>query len=74
MPGAAAARDVSMRAMRACGYGLRSARPQSIPGRVTSTVYSASPVTLSGPSFRGADLPSSLYVVVIWSSPRLVMV
>src|SRR6266508_3062386 len=48
------ARLVSMPRIRACGYGLRSTAPQSIPGSITSAMYSAHPVTFSSASTSGS--------------------
>src|SRR6516225_8577743 len=44
----------------ACGYGDRMMRPYSMPGRVTSKVYFARPLTLSGPSSRLTRVPTTV--------------
>src|SRR5262249_15068131 len=56
-PARARARLVSMRAMRACGCGLRSTAACSIPGSFTSSVYVARPARSFGSSRRGTSLP-----------------
>src|SRR5688500_11162881 len=56
-PGNASALAVSMRAMRACAWGLRITFATSIPGRSMSPVYLARPVTRSTASMFGPRLP-----------------
>ena len=60
-PGSAAALLVSMDLIRPEAIGLRSSFPQSIPGRVTSTAYFASPLTFSSPSTLGVGLPTTCF-------------
>src|SRR6266852_3057117 len=57
-PGSASALEVSIETMRACGYGLRSTRPMSWPGRLKSAPKRARPVTLSTPSGRMVRVPT----------------
>ena len=59
-PDNARARLVSSRIILACGNGLRSNCAWSRPGETTSTVYVARPDTVSAPSRRGWDLPTTL--------------
>src|SRR6188508_2477615 len=58
-PGRAAAREVSIRTMRACGWGLRSSLHQSIRGRIRSSAKRVWPVTLATPSIRGSGVPTT---------------
>src|ERR1700737_2890796 len=46
-----------MDTIRACGWGLRSVAPHSIPSRWRSLAYSNSPFTLGRPSTRRTDSP-----------------
>ena len=59
-PGSASAARVSMRTMRACGYGLRSILPWSMPGIWKFTGKPLPPVTLSRASGRATLLPITL--------------
>src|SRR5262249_32754670 len=59
-PGTRSAAETSIDTTRACGYGDRTARPYSIPGRLTSKVYFARPLTLSGPSRRLTRVPTTV--------------
>jgi hypothetical protein len=52
-PGSACAFDVSMDTISAAGTRARTIFPHNIPGTLTSKVYFARPVTLSGASRRG---------------------
>src|SRR5438477_2800993 len=52
-PGSFSALEVSILTISAAGTLARTMRPQSMPGRLTSNVYFARPVTLAGPSRRG---------------------
>ncbi len=57
-PGSARALVVSIDRIRACGCGLRSVAPCSIPCRQRSLAYSNSPFTFGGPSGRWIDSPT----------------
>src|SRR5713226_3883750 len=57
-PGASTAADVSIETIRACGCGLRSVAPHSIPSRRRSLAYSNSPFTFGTPSTRRTDSPT----------------
>ena len=61
-PGSAAAFEVSIDLIRACGCGLRSTLPQIMPGIWVSAAYAARPVTLSRPSGRRVPLADPLVV------------
>src|SRR3972149_1584573 len=63
-PGRAAARLASMLTIFACGCGLRSSLPCSIPGMLRSSAYSARPEALSRASFFGTGRPRT------WKSRR----
>src|SRR5262249_2729015 len=56
-PGKLEASLVSMRRMRAWGWGLRSTRAYNIPGNLISLVYLACPVTRAMASTRGVTWP-----------------
>src|SRR6185437_9521333 len=49
--------------------GLRRSLPHNIPGRVISTAYRASPLTLSSPSTRGVGLPTTCFEDAIGKPP-----
>ena len=57
-PGAASARDLSMPAMRACGWGLLSTATCSSPGGSMLPTCSARPVTFWTASRRSTGLPT----------------
>src|SRR5262245_54011751 len=59
-PGTRSAAEKSIDTTRARGYGERTARPYTICGRVTSNVYFARPLTLSGPSRRLTRVPTTV--------------
>ena len=59
-PGSAAAAEVSMDLITACGCGLRSTLPMSCPGMLKSAPKRARPVTLSAPSGRFGRVPIHL--------------
>src|SRR5262245_31173610 len=65
-PGSAAARDVSMRTMRACACRLRSSLACRRPRGLMSATYCTRPVTFSGPSGRGIDSPTPLTSRVVF--------
>jgi hypothetical protein len=67
-PGSASAFDVSMRTIRACGWGLRRTRPISWPGRLKSAPNRARPVTLSAPSGRMGRVPTCVCPFVPFSA------
>ena len=62
-PGSARALEVSIRRIRACGSGLRSALPQISPGSVTSAEKRAAPVTFAAPSSRPMGCPTIRCVI-----------
>ena len=59
-PGTRCAAEKSIETTFARGYGERTARAYSIPGRLTSNVYFARPLTLSGPSRRLTRVPTTV--------------
>src|SRR5947207_3274872 len=62
-PASARALEMSIDVMRACGCGLRSTRPKSMPGSDTSDVYVALPVTRSPASIRCVAWPNTFISV-----------
>src|SRR4029079_479619 len=62
-PGTRSAAERSTDTTRACGYGERTIRPYNMPGRLTSKVYFARPLTLSGPSRRLTRVPTTVFGV-----------
>src|SRR5271165_4729863 len=66
-PSSALARDVSMRLMRACGYGECRILPTSIPGRLRSSVYLPAPLVLPAASTIAIDLPiTEKSLITVW--------
>src|ERR671934_1617963 len=57
-PGIRAAAATSMDTIRACGCGLRSVAPKSMPSRRRSLAYSNWPLTLGTPSTRRTESPT----------------
>ena len=69
-PGTCCAREVSIWTIRACGKGLRRARPHRVPGSATSAVYCVAPVTFAGPSTLGVGWPMVVYDIFFPSPTR----
>src|SRR6185437_2087930 len=67
-PSSASARELSMRVIRACGYGECRIFPTSMPGTLRSSVYLPAPVVFPAASTMATGLPIMEKSVIFQSS------